>query len=187
MKSTYYTQERSGHIRNAGMGLIHAYFGQGVGKTTRAVGLSIRAAGSGLRVVFVQFLKSGTAGEANIFEQVPNISYRCPGKHPFILSQGPQSVHYEHAETSLWYAKRAIKEGTHLLICDEILSTPIFGVLRLEQLLELMDRCRGQVELVMTGIDADPAIRAGADYVTEFVQRKHPYYSGHIARKGIEY
>ena len=39
----------------------------------------------------------------------------------------------------------------------------------------------------MTGIDASSEILAEADYATEFVQIKHPYYKGHMARKGIEF
>ena len=42
-----------------GFGLTHIYYGQGVGKTTRAVEMAIRAAGTGLKVDFVQFMKFG--------------------------------------------------------------------------------------------------------------------------------
>jgi cob(I)alamin adenosyltransferase len=84
-------------------------------------------------------------------------------------------------------AREAVKQGTTLLICDEILNTAIFGVLGSSQILDLMDQCRGKTELVMSGAAAAPEIIAEADYVTEFVLRKHPYYSGHLARKGIEF
>ena len=183
----YYAETRQGFIKNEGMGLIHVCYGTGVGKTTRSIGLAIRAAGAGLQVAYVQFMKSGTSSEVNIFRQIPNISFICPGKHPFILSQGPQSIHFEHAESGLWFAKQAAKRRVDLLICDELLGTVVFKVLSVEHILELMDMCRRKVELLMTGVEAAPEILEATDYATHFVQEKHPYYQGHIARRGIEY
>lgn len=183
----YYTEERSGLIRDKGLGLIHLYYGQGVGKTTRVVGLSMRAAGAGLRVDFVQFMKSGTSGEVKIFQRIPQIQYWNPGEHPFVLSHGPRAIHYEHAAKSLLYAEEAARNGTDLLVCDEILDTVLFGVLRKDQLLDLARICKGKTELVMTGRDAFPELIEAADYITEFVQKKHPYYLGAKARKGIEF
>ena len=187
MKPIYYPDERHGLVQRPGLGLIHACYGQGVGKSTRSVGLAVRAAASGLRVFFVQFMKSGDSAEVKTLNQLDNIIYRCPGKHPFILSKGPQAVHYEHAEEGLWYAMRAAKEGAEVIVCDELLSALVFEVLSVQRALNLIALCRGKVELVLTGIDAAPEIQAAADYVTEFRQVKHPYYKGHMARKGIEY
>ncbi|UCF95720.1 MAG: cob(I)yrinic acid a,c-diamide adenosyltransferase [Desulfobacterales bacterium] len=184
----HYPQQRSGWIRDRGLGLIHIYYGQGAGKTSRAVGLAIRAAGDSLRVDFVQFMKSGTSGEVAIFNRIPNIHYWCPGKHPFIMSRGAEPVHHEHAAQGLKYAREAIERGTNLLICDEILDTLIFKLFPKEQLLELVENCRRhKIELVMTGRSAPPELIEAADYVTEFVYKKHPYYNGSRARKGIEY
>jgi cob(I)alamin adenosyltransferase len=174
-------------MRDEGIGLIHLYYGQGVGKTTRTVGLAIRAAGEGLHVDFVQFMKSGNSGEVAIFEMIPNINYCCPGEHPFILSGGPEPVHYEHAAKGLRCAFEAVERGTNLLICDELLDTILFNLLQEKEVLELIRRCKGMVELVLTGRHALPEVLKLADYVTEFVQIKHPYYCGARARKGIEY
>jgi len=168
-------------------GYIHIYYGEGVGKTTRAVGLCTRAAGKGLGVVFVQFMKSGTSSEVAVFRQLPNVEYYCPGKHPFILSKGPGPIHYRHAAQALDRARRAAEEPIQLLICDEILNTLIFGILPKEDLLDLIERCRSKVDLVMTGRHAPREIIEAADYVTELIQVKHPYYKGVRARKGIEY
>jgi cob(I)alamin adenosyltransferase len=152
------------------LGLIHIYYGLGVGKTTRTVGLALRAAGCGILVDFVQFLKPGTSPEVAILKKIPNIRFWCPGKHPFIMSKGTQPVHFKQ-----------------LLICDEILDTILFGLLEKERLLDLMERCKGKVELMMTGRTAPTELIEKADYVTELVQIKHPYYSGAKARRGIEY
>ena len=183
----YYTQKRSGLIEDKGLGLIHIYYGKGVGKTTRAIGLAVRAAGDNRQVDFVQFMKSGTSSEVAIFRKIPNIHYRCPGKHPFIMSHGPEKIHYEHAAKALQFAFEAIDSATDLVVCDEILSTVIFDLLKKEQVLDLMERCRNKAELIMTGIDAPDEFINLADYVTEFIQIKHLYYSGARARKGIEY
>jgi cob(I)alamin adenosyltransferase len=183
----FYPQKRTGYIKEKGLGLIHIYYGQGVGKTTRAIGLAMRAAGDGLQVDIVQFMKSGTSAEIAIFKKIPNVRYWCPGKHPFIMTSGPKKIHYEHAAQALSYAFEAIERGAHVLICDEILDTIIFDVLKTEQLVELIDKCKNNVELVMTGINAPIALMNKADYVTEMVQVKHPYYQGARARKGIEY
>ena len=45
-------------------GLVHLYCGDGKGKTTAAVGLAVRHAGHGGKVVFAQFLKDGSSGSA---------------------------------------------------------------------------------------------------------------------------
>ena len=187
MKPIYYPGERHGLVQRPGFGLIHVCYGQGVGKSTRSVGLAIRAAASGFRVFFVQFMKSGDSAEVDVLSNTENIIYRSPGKHPFILSKGPQAVHYEHAEEALWYAKRALREGAEVIVCDEMLSALVFEVLSVQDALNLIAMCRGRAELVLTGIDAPPEVLAASDYATEFMQIKHPYYKGHMARKGIEY
>jgi cob(I)alamin adenosyltransferase len=147
----------------------------------------MRAAGGGLQVDIVQFMKSGTSAEVVIYKQIPNVQYWCPGKHPFIMTSGPRPVHHEHAAKALDFAFEAIERGTNILICDEILDTIIFNVLQKEQILELIKECKNKIELVMTGINAPAEILEMADYVTELVQVKHAYYSGARARKGIEY
>jgi cob(I)alamin adenosyltransferase len=186
-RACHYPVIRSGFLKDGGFGLIHVYYGQGVGKTTRAVGLAVRAAGEGLEVHFVQFMKSGKSGETLIFSRIPNIHYWCPGDHPFILSSGPQAEHFEHAARALEHAFSVVGKKVQLLICDEILDTLIFDTLQKERILELIEKCKGKVELVMTGRYVPSEILEQADYATEFVQIKHPYYKGSVARKGIEY
>ena len=53
-------------------GLIHIYCGDGKGKTTAAVGLTLRSAGAGNRVVFTQFFKDGSSSEIPLLRQIPH-------------------------------------------------------------------------------------------------------------------
>jgi cob(I)alamin adenosyltransferase len=186
-KKIFYTHQRSGRIRHKGFGLIHVYYGTGVGKTTRAVGLAVRAAGAGKQVDFIQFMKSGTSGEVTVFNQVENLRYWCYGDHPFIMSSGPDPVHHEHAERALEYAFQAVEDGSELLLCDEILDTLLFGLLEIADIVRLVKTCKRQVELIMTGRHVPWEVFELADYATELVQRKHPYYQGFRAREGIEF
>lgn len=169
------------------LGLLHIYVGNGVGKSTRSAGLAVRAAGKGLMVDFIQFMKSGDSGEVNIFNQLPSIRYYCPGKHPFLISGEPQDVHLKHARKALEYSWKAVKQGTEVLICDEILNTLVYHILPQEEIVELARACKGKVELIMTGHSATEELMEMADYVTEFVEIKHPYQQEIKARKGIEY
>jgi cob(I)alamin adenosyltransferase len=132
-------------------------------------------------------MKSGDSGEVAVLKKIPNVEYYCPGEHPYIMSHGPEAVHREHAQKALKFAMGAIGRRTHVLICDEILDTIIFDILKKDQILDLMKKCKGKVELVLTGRYAPWEILGMADYVTDFIQTKHAYYEGARARKGIEY
>ena len=90
---------------------------------------------------------------------------------------------------TLAYAFEAVEAERRpdLLICDEILDTIIFGLIREHQLLGLVRKCKRKIELIMTGRSVPADLMDLADYATEFVQIKHPYYKAGMARKGIEY
>ena len=67
------------------LGLLHLYYGDGKGKTTAAMGLALRALGSGKRVVIVQFLKGGQSGEIPLLEQLGATVYRGKAGQKFVF------------------------------------------------------------------------------------------------------
>jgi cob(I)alamin adenosyltransferase len=172
----------------SGPGLVHVIYGQGVGKTSRCVGLAVRAAGAGMKVAWVQFMKEGDSSEINTFKQIGNISFYCPDmKHPWLTEKGAEDVHFQHAQQALRLAHKALEDGAQILICDEILNAHYFGVIKLEEIAALVEACRGKTELLLSGASTSGEVLELADYATELKQIKHPYYQGQTARLGIEF
>ena len=67
------------------IGLLHLYYGDGKGKTTAAMGLALRALGSGKRVVILQFLKGGKSGEIPLLERLGAKVYRGKAGQKFVF------------------------------------------------------------------------------------------------------
>ena len=187
MDKNYYPEVKAPKKKDLGPGLVHVVFGQGAGKTSRAMGLALRAAGNGLKVCLVQFMKSPGSGEIKVLEKMEAVDYFCAGDHPFVKENGIREVHRKHANATLDYIYRSVENGARVVIADEILNALLFGELSLEQVLDLIKACRGRAELMLTGADAPQSIIDEADYATELKMIKHPYNEGVLARKGIEF
>ena len=168
-------------------GLIQAYTGDGKGKTTAALGLAIRAAGRGMKVIIIQFIK----GDRTCGEHLFTAQY-----HPFeivLLNTGDsftQSLEELRSTTEQTLAlaeKIVLGGGYDVVILDEIFVAIDKGLVSIEQTLNLMRKKPEPMELVLTGRGAPKEIIAQADLVTEMVAVKHPFTKGTTARKGMEY
>ena len=181
-------------LKMAKKGFIHIYTGDGKGKTTASLGLAVRAAGQGWRVLFVQFFKedSASSGEKVFLDRAgdPNIELvRSNCRHPMFTGPGTDMEAVKKAlnRTFELARKRVAGGGVDLLVMDEVMSAVNSGWISLEGLREfLLTRPEG-LEVVLTGRDAPPDLVMIADYVTEMLKIKHPFDRGVIARKGIEF
>ena len=181
------------HIENPTCyGRVHAIYGKGKGKTTAALGLTIRAAGYGLNVAFVQFMKSGNNNERKVLENMPQIDYYCPGNHEWAyLKNGLIASQRLHALSCLEYAL-TIPDSTNMLVCDEILNVPLFGLngntpFTYQDIGDVIKIKRPDLELVITGLYCPPNLLELVDYASEIQEIKHPFQLGIKARPGIEY
>lgn len=167
-------------------GLLHLYWGDGKGKTTAAMGLALRALGSGRRVVIVQFLKGGVSGEIPMLERLGVKIYRGKAGQKFVS----QMTEAEKAATRALQnenLRAAADEKADLLILDEAGSAWELDMVDRE-LLKTTVLCRpAEQECVLTAHSAAEWMLDAADYSTEMKCRKHPYQKGVKARKGIEY
>lgn len=113
-------------------GLIHIYCGNGKGKTTACLGLTIRCAGHGNKVLFVQFLKSRPTGELNSLELLPNIEVlrgKETKKFTFqMTAEEKQEVLREHEQLFAKIQTKLTGENVQLLVLDEIIGACNTGV-----------------------------------------------------------
>ncbi len=165
--------------------MLHIYTGDAKGKTTAAVGLAIRAAGAGKKVLFFQFLKSDTSSERCILKKIDNIYVKdiCTAV-PFLCSADDSKieelknaynafVEYLESEALLY----------DVIILDEAVCAVCEGFVDIKSILDISEN----KEVIMTGRGDISAFSDKADYITEMKKVKHPYDKGVLARKGIEY
>ena len=168
-------------------GYVQVYTGNGKGKTTAAIGLAIRAVGAGWQVFFAQFLKTAEYCEHKALARFPDqITIKTYGRKVF--------VHGEPNEEDIRLAREAVKEISEivtsgryrLVVLDEANVAVHYGLIKVEQILELIERRDPAVELLITGRYADSRLIDQADLVTEMREVKHYYHRGVKARVGIE-
>ncbi len=169
-------------------GFIHVYTGDGKGKTTAALGLTLRALGAGLRVGIIQFMKGQVYSEIKALEQfVPQVEVLQTGRSKCIRREEVTEEDRQEARHGLYHARQAMEESDlDLLILDEILVAHWFGLVTLEEILTLLKQKPDRLELVLTGRKAPPEVMQMADLVTEMLEIKHYYKIGVPARRGIE-
>jgi cob(I)alamin adenosyltransferase len=168
-------------------GYIQVYTGNGKGKTTAALGLSLRAAGAGYRVYIAQFMKKGQYSEIRALQRLSDfIKIEQFGSGRFVHGR-PEPEDFEKARQGLAAARKAMKSGTYdIIILEEANSAYSSGVLSEKDLLDFIAEKPDSVELVFTGRGGAPGVFAKADLITEMKPVRHYYEQGVEARTGIE-
>ena len=171
-------------------GLVHLYTGDGKGKTTAALGLSVRFAGWGGRVLFLQFLKKGHWGEIRALSSFPGVEIRQLGQGGFVRPDDPDSLSSARQafEAGLEMLNREMASGSWgMMVADEIVLGVPMKLVRTEELLSLIQSKPQELELVLTGRGAPRSLVDACDLVTEMREIKHPFQKGVKARRGIEF
>lgn len=170
-------------------GKVQVYTGNGKGKTTAALGLAFRACGRGLRVLMIQFMKGGGPyGEHAASERLAPLLTIIPSGRPgWVRRPDPDPEDVRLAQEAFALGRTALISGDYdLVILDELNGAISFGLVPLDEVLDLIRTRPPAVELVLTGRDAHEEIIAAADLVTEMREIKHYYHAGVPSREGIE-
>lgn len=170
---------------------VHLYCGDGKGKTTAAVGLAVRFAGRGGKVVLAQFLKDGTSGECRALAKLGNVTMLAVNparKFSFQMTDEEKTQTADAIQRTFSAATGyAVRESAGLLILDEVCAAISCGFLEEQAVLDFLDSRPDTLEVVLTGRDPSDALQSRADYITEMAKRRHPFDDGIAAREGIEW
>ncbi|MBU0495925.1 MAG: cob(I)yrinic acid a,c-diamide adenosyltransferase [Chloroflexi bacterium] len=171
------------------IGLVQVYTGEGKGKTTAALGQALRAAGQGVHVYIIQFMKGWSHyGELTALTHQPHITLRQFGRASFVDPHDPDPIDVQMAQEALDHARQVVQAGAHgLVILDEVNVALDWGLIPLDPVLDLIAQRPRHVELVLTGRGAPPQLVEVANLVTEMRMIKHPYQQGITSRRGIDY
>ena len=171
--------------------MIHIYYGDGKGKTTAAAGLAVRAAGSKMKVLFVQFLKTEFSGERNVLKELDNVTVTsCPLELKFTT----EMTEAEKQQTSVLFrgifersAATALSDRYDMVVFDEVFDIINEGMLSEAEVYEFITNAPKSIEIVLTGHNPSQRFLDEADYVTEMKKIKHPFDKGLTGRIGIEF
>ena len=168
-------------------GYVQVYTGNGKGKTTAALGLSLRAVGAGLKVYFAQFIKGSRYSEIKALDMFAEyVTLKQYGRGGYIRGT-PQEEDIRLARAGLRESREIVQSGHYdIVILDEVNVAVRLGLLTVEEVLDVVEVKPDTVELVLTGRDADPRVIEKADLVTEMREIKHYFNQGVQARTGIE-
>lgn len=173
-------------------GLFHIYMGDGKGKSTAALGLALRAYGSGMDILYSQFLKAGDSSEHKALKLLQDHLSVIQNKtvKGFYFNLRPEEQEQVRCEQRELFQKVTEEMSTgkyQLVILDEVLHAINLGILNKQEVCHAVQERPKGVELVFTGRNAPSCLLDLADYVSEIVKLKHPYDQGIKMRKGIEY
>lgn len=171
-------------------GLIQLYCGDGKGKTTAAIGLTIRCAGRGGRILFCQFLKSRPTGELAVLRTLPTVTVlRSHTISKFTFQMTPAELAETKRQQEQFFSQIAQycqDRMPDMVVLDEIIPACRLHLVEEGAVLSFLQHKPASLEVVLTGRGPSPALLEAADYVSEICKRKHPYDRGITARLGIE-
>lgn len=178
--------------------VIVVYTGEGKGKTSAGIGLTVRALGAGWRVAFLQFIKHWTVNEHRFFQQIEPIF-----KDQFVFYKGGKGFYnagdisaknvseIEHKQAAQETLAKAVEYSTsghfQLVVCDEINNAVHDGLLEESDLKKLVSDHHKNTSLCFTGRDFPEELLDSVDIATNMTKLRHHFDDKFLANSGIDY
>lgn len=157
--------------------IVQIYYGNGKGKTTAAMGQSIRAASKGLRTIVIQFLKGKDSQEFSYLKKLePDIKlFRFEKAEEFYGELLPEEQEEERKNiiNGFNFARKVLKAGEcDMLVLDEVLGLVDLGIISIDDIIDLINLKDDYFKLVMTGMNMPPELEEYADMISLIEQKK---------------
>ncbi len=170
-------------------GIVLVHTGEGKGKSSSAFGVVFRAAGWGMKVCVIQFIKGKwKTGEQIAAEKFDNIEWHALGDGFTWNTENPT----QDLQTSrdIWeFCKEKVRSHEFdLIVFDEINYCCSYSWISGQ---EIADFIRSEkpswMHLILTGRNAPQEVINVAHTITEMKSLKHAFESGIKAQQGIEF
>lgn len=170
-------------------GRVVVLTGPGKGKSTSAFGMAFRAAGWGMRVLVIQFIKGPfKTGEEQAAARFDNIEWHALGDGFTWNTRNPDQD--RQTSQAIWaMSQERICSGAYdLVVLDEINNVMGVGWISGDECARFIQTKKPRLlHLILTGRDAPQAVREVADTVTVMGEEKHPFGLGVKAMRGVEF
>lgn len=172
----------------ARLGYIHIYTGNGKGKTTASLGLTLRALGRGLKVAIIQFMKKGEYGELIALKKFRSlVEVKQFGTRSFVKDK-PTYRQKDIAQKGVEYCIKILQAQKYdIVVLDELCCALKWKLINREDVEKILFAKPSNTELIITGRYAPKWLIEKAHLVSKIKEIKHYYKSNVYGRKGIEY
>jgi len=170
-------------------GLVVVNTGEGKGKSSSALGMVFRAAGWGMKICVIQFIKGQwQTGEQKAAGHFSNIEWHALGDGFTWDTKNPEQDQATSRNIWQFSKEKIISDAYDLILLDEINYCCAYQWLSGHEIAEFIKTSKPpRLHLLLTGRQAPPEIIACADTVTDMVKIKHAFEQGIKAKKGIEF
>ena len=173
--------------RRQGIVLVHT--GDGKGKSSSALGMVFRAAGWGMKICVIQYIKGQwQTGEQKAAERFDNIEWHALGDGFTWDTKNPEQDIKTSREIWEFSKQKILSQAYDFVLLDEINYCCGYNWISGEEIASFITNEKPSwMHLVLTGRNAATEVTEVANTVTEMKKIKHAYAQGIKAEQGIEF
>ncbi len=156
---------------------IHVFYGDGIGKTSAAIGQCIKESSLGNKVIVIQYLKGKGIDEFSALEKMePEIKlfrFERSNEKFCDLSEECKKEERMNILNGFNFAKKVVETGEcDLLVLDEILGLIDYGIITEEDIVNLIKLRSDEHRIILTGKNMPARLKEHVETISRIDQEK---------------